>query len=182
MKFVNKFKIVFSLALSFLLLTAASPPDDLVFEDFDKNDNGLISRSEFVKAFTYHYVDDWNTTDNAYLDDEDFYQVAYSIWDTDLDGKLSDEEWTVGYENYFDDYLVVNYEDIDVDADGYIVYKEYYDVIGDTDFFGYWDFDMDERLSQAELARGVFNFWDADNSGFIDLGEYTSFDVYYLDI
>lgn len=181
MNFTKILKNAFVIVVALTFINAVLP-DELTFEDFDKNSDELIARSEFVDAFTYHYVDDWNTTDNDYLDDEDFYEVVYHVWDSDDDGRLTDEEWQVGYDNYFADYIVVEYDDIDVDVDGYIVYDEYYNVIDDTEFFADWDFDTDMQLSQNELARGVFNNWDVDDSGFISESEFNDFDIYYLDI
>lgn len=182
MKLIKLLKINALAGLILLSTGMALPPDDLTFDDFDKDGNALISRSEFVDVFTFNYVDDWNTTDNDYLDDEDFFQVVYRVWDVDHDNKLTDQEWKLGYENYFRNYVVARFEDIDVDDDSYIMYSEYYDLLGDTDFYAAWDFDGDLQISQAELARGVFNNWDMDNSGFLDRGEFNAFDIYYLDI
>lgn len=89
-------------ALAMVLLMGMSlVPDDKTFTDWDKNDDGLISRSEFVDVFTDDYVNDWNVIDDAHLDDEDFYTVTYQIWDVDDDELLTEEEWWYGYDYYY---------------------------------------------------------------------------------
>jgi len=170
-------------ALAMILLMGMSlVPDNKTFEDWDKNDNGLIARSEFVDVFTDDYVNDWNVIDDAHLDDEDFYTVTYGIWDVDDDELLTEEEWWYGYDYYFGDYIYDDYVAIDTDGDGFIEYAEYYDALYDTDYYAVWDVDKDTYLDQYELARMVFNNWDYDNSNFIEFDEYIDFDSYYLDI
>ena len=66
--------------------------------------------------------------------------------------------------------------------DGFIEFTEYEGALADTDFYSDWDTDLDDYLTEEELAMGVFNRWDTDNSGTLDMEEYGDFDSYYLDI
>lgn len=156
--------------------------ENLTFNDWDKNKDAMISRSEFVDIFTYHYVDDWNIKDDEHLDDEDFFVSSYGMWDTDNDEMLSEEEWLYGYDHYYGDYVVVDYLTVDEDGDGFIQYTEFYDIFDDTDYYTVWDVDADGYLNEFELARMVFNNWDIDNTNFIEVDEYQEFDSLYLDI
>ena len=155
---------------------------NLSFKDFDRNDNMIIEQTEFVEAFTAYYVDDWNSIDNDYLNDENFYSFMYRDIDTDQNEKLSEPEWQMAYNKYFKDYVLLNYDDIDVDVDGYILYNEYNIVMTGTQLFNDWDFDNNGVINQIEMGRGMFNRWDKDNSGFIDLEEYHEFDETFSDI
>lgn len=182
---IHKMKVFLSLLMSSLFMigrASAQTAENLSFSDWDKNGDKLISRSEFVDVFTREYYDDWNTTDDEYLDDEDFYTRVYSLWDADEDALLTEEEWTAGYELHYKDYTDDDFIAIDTDGDGYIDYNEFFEVMGDTDYYISWDVDADAYLNQWELARFVFNNWDTNNSNFIDPEEYAYFDIYFEDI
>jgi len=176
-------KIV-GLAISIIifLTLGCNRTTDLTFFDFDKDGNNLISKQEFKDVFTANFYDDWNNDDDEYLDDEDFYLSVYEIWDIDEDRLLSEEEWLMGYDYYYGDYILTDYDAIDIDDDGFIEYEEYTGVLDDTDFYVQWDLDASEYLSEEELANGVFERWDVDNSGKLEMDEYNDFDMYYLDI
>lgn len=171
--------LLLMVAISFI---ACDREENLTFNDFDQNNDGLIQKSEFVDVFTANYYDDWNLTDDEYLDDEDFHTTVYHMWDVDDDMMLTRDEWTGGYDYYYGNYVVVDYEEIDVDADGLISFDEYNDWAYDTHFYADWDYDADTFLSEEELAKGVFENWDVDNSQAIERDEYNDFDMYYLDI
>lgn len=171
-----------SIAFAILLVAGCNRQVNLDFYDFDLNENNQIEESEFVEVFTDNFYQDWNKTDDPYLDDEAFHQVVFDVWDVDDDEFMTRDEWVRGYDYYYGNYVVVDYEDIDLNKDNYIVYQEYYDVVGDTDFFVEWDLNRDLNISEEELAQGVFNRWDVNNDGIIDLDEFVEFDSFYLDI
>lgn len=176
-------KTIFALSgLLIIMAGAKAQEENLTFTDWDKNQDGLISRSEFIDIFTYQYTDDWNLKDDEGLDDEDFFVSSYEMWDNDNDEMLTEEEWLFGYDYYFGDYVTVDYVAVDTDGDGFIEYAEYYDILDDTDFYTVWDVDANGYLNEYELARMVFNNWDIDNTNFIELDEYQDFDSHYLDI
>ena len=155
---------------------------ELTFEDFDKNDDSRVDQEEFQDVFTSNFYDDWNVTDDEYLDDEDFYTSVFRVWDVDDDELLNEEEWILGYDYNYGDYVIENYQALDTDNDGYIEYVEYNNALADSDFFLSWDVNENENIEEEELAKGVFERWDLDNSGYLEKDEYIKFDTYYLDI
>lgn len=153
------------------------------FDTWDKDGDNLIERYEFTETFVDRYYSAWEASDEAGLVEEGFFQKTYAGLDTDNDNMLSDEEWLVGYNYFYDDYLV--YEDlgfVDMDGDGYIDYEEYYDVMYSTDYFTDIDMDADNYISEYELADYVFDNWDFDDSGTISPFEYKRFERYYIDV
>ncbi len=154
----------------------------LDFQDFDKNEDKVITEDEFSDVFAANYYEDWNSEDDEYLDDEDFYNKTYQMWDTDDNNRLSKEEWTFGYDNYFGDYVVTDYSAIDVDQDGFIEYNEFNNEMYGGKFYPSWDLDKSMDLNEEELSQGVFKHWDLDNNGTIENDEFNKFDTYFLDI
>ncbi len=160
----------------------SQPAENLTFQDWDKNNDGIISRYEFVDKFTDNYVDDWDVNDDDHLDDEDFFRKSYIAYDADKDTLLTEKEWLFGYDYNFGEFVVDDFVAIDINNDGFVEYAEYYAALRKTSYFDTWDVDDDNYLDQFELARLVFNSWDFDDSNFIEIDEYDAFDDYYLDI
>lgn len=170
------------LLTTIILMSGFAQKSNLVFKDFDINGDGKISRSEFLDVFSAQYQNDLDYVDDKHLDDEDFYKFTYGMWDTDNDEYITQKEWLKGYDYYYGDIIVRDFNAVDVDGDGRIEYTEYHKVLDDGDLYSYWDLDDDSFLNQFELARSVFNRWDTDNSNFLEIGEYNAFDNYYDDI
>ena len=180
---MKNYKTVLTWLISILFVVmACNRVENLTFDDFDKDNDGLIDMNEFQETFTANYYDDWDRDDDPYLDDEDFHTGVYNIWDADDDQLLSEEEWLYGFDYYYGNYVITDFDDMDVDDDDQISYSEYYDALSETNFYSDWDIDDDKHLSEEELAVGVFSIWDVDNSGLLEPNEYEEFDAYYLDI
>lgn len=145
-----------------LLSISCEREKDLTFSAFDKDNNGTIERAEFQEVFTANFYDDWNQNDDEYLDDEDCYLSVYEIWDIDNDNLLSEDEWYLGYDYNYGDYIITDYDAIDIDGDGFIEYSEYTGILDDSDLYLEWDIDASKYLTDKELANGVFNQWDLD--------------------
>lgn len=83
------------------------------FDSVDKDSNGQISKQEFVQSKLFKRWDnnndgklkkgeaaqdfseltDWDTDDTGYLDDNEFYDGAWSEWDADDNDYLDNDEW-----------------------------------------------------------------------------------------
>lgn len=100
------------------------------FANWDKDGDGVIERNEFIDQFTDKYFQSWDPSGTKGVLEEGFFKNSYAGLDSDSDGKLTDEEWQIGYNYFYDEYLV--YEDleiVDTDGDGFIEYREYQDLI-----------------------------------------------------
>jgi len=153
------------------------------FDKWDTDNDGLIERYEFASKFVAEYFSTWNADNEKGLIEEGFFKETYAGLDTDNDNFLSDEEWMVGYNYFYDDYLV--FDDIayvDSDTDGMIDYAEYYDALYDTDYFTDIDVDSDNYISEYELAYYVFDNWDFDDSETLSRAEFNRFEWYYIDV
>lgn len=173
---------IFSLVLC-LLVASSATAQNLTFDSWDTDNDKVIERQEFTSKFVEEFYPLWDSTGTTGIIEEGFFRNVYAGLDTDGDNLLSDEEWLIGYNYFYDDYLV--YEDmdlVDVNEDGSVSYDEYYDALYDTDYFTDIDLDSDNYISEYELADYVFNNWDVDDSGTISRSEYNRFDAYYLDV
>ncbi len=167
--------------VSIIFSSCNSRDANLTFNDFDRDDDSKIQLSEFIKVFTANYYNDWNTNDDDYLDDEDFYSSSYGTWDVDKNKIIDQEEWEHGYNYFYRDYFDNDYNDWDINEDNYLTYKEYKRGIEKTGIYKKWDLDQDNILSDEELARGVFKAWDINDNGVIDPDEFKEFKSYYLE-
>jgi len=163
-----------------LLFFSCNREKNLTFEDWDRDNNNTIEPTEFTDTFMKNYYDDWNSTDNEYLDDEDFHKVTYTLWDTNDDNILSPKEYTVGYK-YHDKHMKEDYKFVDVDENDSITYEEYKNSITDN-YYADWDTNSDGKINNEELALGVFNNWDTNDDLRLDKVEYKEFDFHYSDI
>lgn len=153
------------------------------FEDWDMDSDGLIERHEFTDKFVDEYFDAWDPENERGIIEEGFFRESFAGLDTDNDNMLSDEEWLIGYNYFYEDYLV--YDDmaiVDSDGDGVIEYVEYYDALYETEYFTDIDLDSDNYISEYELANFVFENWDINDSGLINRSEFNQFDEYYIDV
>ncbi|WP_156877212.1 hypothetical protein [Salinimicrobium terrae] len=176
-------KILQYILSSFLILCTTSVFAQQDFDTWDEDDDYLIEKEEFVDKFTSEYYSAWaEGADPQGVIEEGFFRESFAGLDTDNDGFLSDEEWLIGYNYFYDDYLVNEIAFIDTDDDGLIDYDEYYEVIYDTDYFTDVDLDSDNYISEHELAEYVFNNWDTNDNGVLSRYEWNSFKLYYLDV
>lgn len=179
MKFFN---LLLSVIFSAIILNPTLAQNN-EFANWDDDGDELIEREEFTSKFIDMYFSSWDADNTRGLVEEGFFEKTYAGLDTDNDNMLSDEEWLIGYNYFYDDYLV--YGDIgyaDINGDGMVSYDEYYEVMYDTNFYTDTDLDGDNYISEYELANYVFENWDFDESGAISPFEFKRFDNYYLDV
>lgn len=65
--------------------------DSKLFERWDNNDDGKLSEGETAQDWSE--LKDWDEDDSGYLDDDEFYDNAWSDWDVNDNDYLDDDEW-----------------------------------------------------------------------------------------
>lgn len=175
--------IILPVSLFFLfMLQACNNKGKLTYGDFDLNNDYLVKIDEFKQVFPKNYYNIWDSNDDQKINNEDFFITIYKIWDIDNDQALSKEEYIKGFDYHYGNYIVEDFVAIDKNQDNNLTYAEFYDALYQTAFYNDWNLDDDAMISENELALNVFARWDYDNSGSIDLDEFSDFDSYYLQI
>ena len=180
---MNSKNLFTGLLIILFFANSESFSQDLSFQDWDEDGDGLIEKFEFTQKFVDEYYSAWEGAQKEGIIEEGFFRETYAGLDTDNDNMLSDEEWLVGYNYFFDEYLVSKDVDlVDYNEDGTVDFDEYYDALYSTNYFTDIDLDADNYISEYELAEYVFENWDVDENGLISRSEYNRFDAYYLDV
>lgn len=108
----------------------------------------LVACTQTDPEFLRLDADESNSLDREeYL--EDFYRQGYfNLWDRDGDGRISQQEWQKGLDDYYSAYA---YQDTEFDD---------------------WNLNGDDFIDEEELANGVFTIYDTDGDGEIEKAEY----------
>ncbi len=167
---------------AFILFNGCQQTGDLTFEDFDKNNNMYITLDEFQETFSEHYYSKWNPENKESVEEDALLMATYRIWDNDKNDKLSKEEYTMGFDHDYGNYILDDFKSIDENKDGYIGYNEYSVALQETSFYLDWDIHNDNEINEEDLATRVFSRWDIDQSGLLEIDEFKEFQDYYLKV
>jgi len=170
-----------------LLLTfACDNPEYETYSQWDANEDELIDENEFNDAFlASDYVADWDLDADGVVTYGELYDLYYTIWDTDNDNVLTQEEWSEAVNTYFADYDYTVYGDFgdwDLNDDGVLTKNEYMEGVLDTDLFETWDLDSDATITEEEFSRGMYQYWDTDGDGYVEVAEYEKWYPNYTDM
>ena len=98
----------FSIVLICLFLAACSPDAELTFQDWDENNDGIITEAEFDEADNYlNLFEEWDQNENGDLSIEEWQTAmrasyaqkteneygTFNQWDIDSDGTVTDGEF-----------------------------------------------------------------------------------------
>jgi len=166
----------------FFLFYNCEQQKDITFSGFDKNDNNYITLDEFQEAFANHYYSRWNPENKETVEEDDLLRATYRMWDTDKNQNLDEEEYTIGFDHDYGNYILDDFENIDENHDGYIGYNEYSVALQETSFFLDWDIHKDNTINEEDIASRVFSRWDIDQSGLLEIDEFNEFKEYYLKV
>lgn len=161
--------------------TSAAVETTLAVDEFstlDASGDSYLDADEIAE-----WVDDegafrsWDEDADSELDRDEITGNAFSLWDSDNNGKISEQEWKRGTDLWYPSNVGVRvYSDWDGDGDSELdgdEFREQFDVsaLGEfwrTDplnaetfkkaYFELYDVDDDGRVSRAEWADGSRNF------------------------
>lgn len=175
MKILKLLKNTLTSILAIIMLIACEKDvESLSYNEYDANNDGEVTRDEFVQAMDeVDYFEDIN--DDKIYNQEDLYVGYYNLWDLDNDGYVDEEEWKKGTELYFDDDDINSigpYESWDMDRDLRLDEEEFSQGLAKDDYFYGWNIDEDSGITEKEFYRMVFDYWDFNGDGIFSRSEY----------
>ena len=141
------------------------------FATWDADGDAYLAAPEFTtnieREERYNYgVYDANR-DNRLTADE-FGEGIFAEWDADGDGRLSEADYGAGW---FDE-AGYGHNNWDTDSDGLLTSAEWEAGYGQTGLFDTWDADDSGSLANNEYYGGLYDTWDADNDGRLGQSEF----------
>ncbi len=157
-----------------MLFVMACNSTHYAFDNWDKNNNDQLNDEEFINNLeTTNYIKEHDTNNDSIIDEEEFHQMVFGVWDENDNNEISKSEWKDGYQYFFEN-SGYNWEfnDWDIDGNNQITQDEFSDGFEDSRIFETWNLNRDEGLDYNEMAFGLYNTWDSNNNGFIEKDEF----------
>lgn len=157
----------------------------------DKTINGLADAEEaddysttkaqnaadFNTTFAARHYEGWDANKDKLLDEKEYGASLYDAWDTDNDGQVNESEWKAATNDFnLEDQ---NWSDWDAGGDGALDENEFRSGLSGSGWYGAWDADHDNMLSEREYSDGVFGLWDENQDGELEEEEAAAYDTYY---
>ncbi len=150
------------------------------YKHFDANQDGMVDHSEFQEIFKKSFSG-WDGNHDGNLTEEEFYDSAFDLIDTNADGVLNPNEWEKGFFFVFGDFLgTPHHRQFDLNHDQEISKKEFFASIKFSDFFHFYDENGNGTVDLKEFNDGVFAHWDEDQNQYIEQKEYETFGPYFI--
>lgn len=149
-----------------LMLSACSATNKYqTFVDWDSNDNNQVERREFVDAYQANgYFKKWSNAKYSVTYQELFNSVFESL-DADKDNKLSIVEFNSQIKLFYFGLFNETLDRWDLNSDASIDQGEFNERVSSTNLGSIWDTDNDKRITEGEMAGGMFYICDADSNG-----------------
>lgn len=148
------------------------------FADFDTDGDGNLDQDEFLTSFP-NIFEDADADGDGSLSEEEFNQANFGNADADDDGLIDEDEWTAGVTGMFGGYVGEDdFGTFDTNADGELSDEEFGLGFSETDWFGNYDMDDDDLLSDVEWNEGLFGDWDTNDDTFLDETEFGVYNTY----
>jgi Ca2+-binding EF-hand superfamily protein len=161
-----------AMSISYLAASCASVNKTYeAYTDWDTNNDQKIGRSEFVEAYLDQgYFDRWGAGAGSIAYDELFVEAFESI-DTDRDENLSLVEFSSQIKLFYFGLFSESFDRWDDDSNASISKSEFTRHVAMTNLVSLWDTDSNRRITEREMAGGMFYICDADSNGSIDQTE-----------
>ena len=151
------------------MLTACSATNNYqTFADWDSNGNNQVERREFVDAYQANgYFKKWSDTKNP-VTYQDLFNSVFESLDADKDNKLSIVEFNSQIKRFYFGMFGETFDRWDLNSDASINQSEFNERVSSTNLGAIWDTDNDKRISEEEMAGGMFYISDADSDGYVN--------------
>lgn len=123
------------------------------------------------------YYEDWDLNDDGLLSEEEFRTSFYETFDTDNDGRISQSEWTSAVSDF--GVNAADWTAWDTDGDGFIDMAEFTTSFSQVGWYDTWDLDDDAMITEREYTAGVFRIWDENDNNVLDETENVHYNTYY---
>ncbi len=141
--------------------------------NWDQDQNGEITRAEFMKGFEEAGLfDSWNRNGDESISELELAEGLYGFWDRNEDGELSVAEWEDGVD------LWIGETDVDLatstwdtDGNGVISQFEFASAFQQTGLVSEFTNDEDGVFEEEELAETLFAAADNDDDDLISVDE-----------
>jgi len=127
---------------------------------------------------TTSYYYDYDKNRNGILDSNEFYNYAYTAWDMNRDGYLSQEEWKLQTARWYGpaatEYKTYTYWD--KNGDGRVDSTEFDTTVSSTNLYSTWATGPSKTITNDAYASASFRLRDLNGDGVISAQEWnTSF-------
>ncbi|GHN02579.1 hypothetical protein WSM22_40680 [Cytophagales bacterium WSM2-2] len=167
-------RLLSTIGVCLLQFSCATPKSYLTFSDWDSDSNKLIKRREFVEAYSsLNYFDKWGHGKGSITYPE-LFTATFQSMDRDQSNSISAEEFSAQIKLFFFGMFNGSFGAWDSDASGSLSSDEFISHIRVTNFGSLWDENSDKRVSEKEMAGGMFYVCDINNDGSVDESELSS--------
>lgn len=158
---------------AFLISTAVlavSPALAQTFEEWDADEDGVLSEEEWSTGFTdADLFNDWDADDSGAINSDEFGEGLFWRFDDDGDGVLTQAEWDEGFDTWYGETAVdLEFGIWDADGDGVVSQEEFVSAYNDADLFT--DFTetteieaTEDGVAEDDFIAGLFDWFDADD-------------------
>lgn len=148
---------------------------DACFSTFDADGNGTIDEEEFATSFNNESFANADTDGDESLSEDEFNQVNFENADANNDGTIDEDEFNAGVAGMFGGNAEeADFATFDEDGDGALSSEEFATGFSGTDWFGNYDVDDDNTLTDTEWMDGVFADGDANGDSMLDETEFVN--------
>lgn len=136
----------------------------------DMDQDGRIDLGEFKRAFdTDLFFKHWDHNDDGYISKSEYVAAHFSVIDLNNDDEIAKSEWDYSGRFWLEDDYHTQFSHWDASDDGYIQQEEFQKRLDVDKAFARWDSDgTDPGLTKSDVAAGFHGAWDRDNDGHIN--------------
>lgn len=141
--------------------------------ELDVDQDGRVDLGEFKMGFdAEHFFEDWDRNDDGYIDKSEYVTAHFAMIDLNKDGVIAKSEWDYSGRFWMEEDYPTGFDYWDLDNDGYIQREEFTERLKIDSEFALWDTDeSDPGLTKEEVSAGMHGAWDRDRDGIIDEAE-----------
>ena len=136
------------------------------YTDWDSNRNGQLNRYEFVTGYQEsNYFFRWNRAKN--ISAQQFYETMFHEMDQNKDSLLTCQEFSSKISYYYFQSASDECATWDDNHDKAVTKEEFNVHAMQSKLLSVWDISDDKKISEREMATGMFFLCDLDNDGTI---------------